>query len=115
MDELVVEKVLTAVEQIPAGRVVSYGDVGEVVGVGPRQVGAVLSHYGSAVCWWRVTNAAGEFPSSLRARVRDPWRDEGIRWKPNGRGCRIADHRHPIDELRADYEAAISSVLDQSP
>ena len=36
----VVERVLTCVEQVPPGRVVAYGEVGEIVGVGPRQVGA---------------------------------------------------------------------------
>lgn len=115
MDDEVVERVLTAVEQVPPGRVVSYGDIGEVVGIGPRRVGAVMSHYGSAVAWWRVTNAAGDFPASLRSRVRDHWLDEGIAWKPNGKGCRIAAYRHPIDELRAEYEAVIATVIADHP
>lgn len=107
-----VEKVLTAVEQVPPGRVVSYGDVGRVVGVGPRQVGAVMSHHGAAVAWWRVTNASGDFPTGLRVRAREHWAAEGIATKANGRGCRIADHRHDIDELQADYLAAIGEILD---
>lgn len=113
MDELVVEKVLTAVEQIPSGRVVSYGDVADVVGIGPRQVGAVMSRYGAAVAWWRVTNATGEFPESLRRRAREHWAAENIGWKVNGRGCRIDEFRHSIAILRADYEAAIADVVDQ--
>lgn len=111
MDELVVEKVLTAVEQVPSGRVVSYGDIGTVVGVGPRVVGAVMSRYGAMVAWWRVTNAAGEFPEGLRRRAREHWAEENIGWKANGRGCRIAQFRHPLDVLRADYDAAIADVL----
>lgn len=55
-----VEAVLTAVEQIPAGSVCSYGDIAEQVGRGgPRQVGQVMSQYGAAVPWWRVVRADG--------------------------------------------------------
>lgn len=58
--EAYVERVLSTVEQIPPGRVATYGDVAEVVGIGgPRQVGQVMSAYGSAVCWWRVIRADG--------------------------------------------------------
>lgn len=60
MDEDYVEAVLAAVEQIPPGRVASYGDVAERVGQGgPRQVGRVMSSYGAAVSWWRVVRADG--------------------------------------------------------
>ena len=60
MDEEYVEAVLAAVEQIPPGRVGSYGDIAAQVGRGgPRQVGQVMSRYGSAVPWWRVVRADG--------------------------------------------------------
>jgi len=60
VDEEYVEAVLSAVEQIPLGRVSSYGDIAARVGRGgPRQVGQVMSHYGSAVPWWRVVRADG--------------------------------------------------------
>ena len=63
MDEAYVEAVLAAVEAIPPGRVMAYGQVAEYVGSGgPRQVGAVMSRYGSAVPWWRVVTAAGRLP-----------------------------------------------------
>ncbi|HEX6449069.1 MAG TPA: MGMT family protein [Trebonia sp.] len=53
--------VLDLVDSIPAGRVMSYGDIAEYLGEGPgpRQVGRVLSVYGSAVPWWRVIHADG--------------------------------------------------------
>ena len=58
--EAYIEAVLRAVEAIPPGQVASYGDVARLVGRGgPRQVGAVLSHVGSTVCWWRVVRADG--------------------------------------------------------
>ena len=60
MNEEYVEAVLSAVEQIPEGYVSSYGDIAEQVGGGgPRQVGQIMSHYGSAVPWWRVVRADG--------------------------------------------------------
>jgi methylated-DNA-protein-cysteine methyltransferase related protein len=39
VDERLDELVLRAVELVPPGRVVSYGDLGHVVGTGPRRVG----------------------------------------------------------------------------
>lgn len=58
-----VERVLAVVEQIPPGRVMSYGAIAEVVGVGgPRQVGRVMSLEGGGVPWWRVVRADGGLP-----------------------------------------------------
>jgi alkylated DNA nucleotide flippase Atl1 len=54
-------KVLDVVDSIPAGRVMSYGDIAEYLGAGkgPRQVGRVMSVYGGAVAWWRVIHSDG--------------------------------------------------------
>lgn len=58
-----VERVLAVVERIPPGRVMSYGAIAEVVGVGgPRQVGRVMSLEGDGVPWWRVVRADGGLP-----------------------------------------------------
>jgi alkylated DNA nucleotide flippase Atl1 len=53
--------VLDVVDSIPAGRVMSYGDIAEFLaaGPGPRQVGRVMSVYGGAVAWWRVIHSDG--------------------------------------------------------
>ena len=60
MDEAYVEAVLSAVEQVPAGRVTTYGAVARTVGTGgPRQVGRVMALHGDAVAWWRVVHADG--------------------------------------------------------
>lgn len=70
MQEDFVEAVLSAVELIPAGKVASYGDIAEYVGQGgPRQVGSVMSHYGDAVCWWRVVRADGRPADGLTERA----------------------------------------------
>ena len=64
MDEAYVEAVLSAVEQVPAGRVTTYGAVARAVGTGgPRQVGRVMALHGDAVPWWRVVHADGSPPT----------------------------------------------------
>lgn len=107
MDDLLVERVLTAVDQVPAGRVVSYGDLAELVGTGPRQVGSIMRHHGAAVTWWRVTNAYGDLPRHLRDEAFARWAEEGIVVKPNGLGCRITEHRCDLPQLLVDYERAV--------
>jgi alkylated DNA nucleotide flippase Atl1 len=52
--------VLDAVDRIPPGKVMSYGDVAELVGGGgARAVGRVMARYGSEVPWHRVLRADG--------------------------------------------------------
>jgi alkylated DNA nucleotide flippase Atl1 len=60
LDEEFTELVLRAVEQIPPGRVTTYGDIAQFLGRGgPRQVGQVMSRVGGSVAWWRVVRADG--------------------------------------------------------
>jgi alkylated DNA nucleotide flippase Atl1 len=69
MDEDYAELVLSAVEQIPAGRVATYGDIAEMVGRGgPRQVGQVMARSGDGVPWWRVVRANGRPARHLEER-----------------------------------------------
>jgi O-6-methylguanine DNA methyltransferase len=52
--------VLDVVDRIPVGRVMSYGDVAEMVGAGSgRAVGTVMSRYGAEVPWHRVLRSDG--------------------------------------------------------
>ncbi|WP_332888278.1 MGMT family protein [Streptomyces carminius] len=72
------EKVLTVVEGIPPGRVMTYGDIAEWLGEGgPRQVGRVMSLYGGAVPWWRVVRADGTPPPCHEGRALAHYRREG--------------------------------------
>jgi methylated-DNA-protein-cysteine methyltransferase related protein len=112
VDEAYVEEVLSLVERIPPGRVMSYGVVAEVVGAalgrgGPRTVGAVMASYGGGVHWWRVVTASGRLPpgnevAALRELVAEgcPLTADGTRvdfrraaWHPDppphppGSGC----------------------------
>lgn len=110
MDDLVIEHVLRAVEQVPAGKVVSYGAIAELVGGTARQVGSVMRFYGSNVAWWRVVNSYGDVPAHLRAKAAPHWAKEGIDWKPNGLGCRIADYRVIEEEWALAYEVAVADL-----
>jgi alkylated DNA nucleotide flippase Atl1 len=104
MDERVAELVLRAAELIPPGRVASYGDLAGLVGTSARHVGQVMARYGSGVAWWRVTNHSGDLPKHLCREAEPYWAEEGITWKPNGRGCRIADHRADLVALADAYD-----------
>src|SRR5699024_12243572 len=47
MDDVTVERVLRVVEAIPPGQVAAYGEIGAIVGVGPRLVGRILRTWGA--------------------------------------------------------------------
>ena len=110
MDEVLVEKVLRGVELVPSGRVVSYGDLAELVGTGPRHVGAIMREYGSGVAWWRVVNAAGDPPKFKREAAFEHWADEGLLVKRNGRGCRMAEYRADLAELARAHAEAVADL-----
>jgi len=109
--ELTIERVLTLVELVPRGRVVSYGDLGKIVGIGPRQVGSFMAHHSEGLTWWRVTNASGDLRRDLLEQARPHWADEGILVKRNGLGCRIADYRADLEALEAAYRKRIADTL----
>ena len=114
MDDLVVERVLRAVELVPPGTVVAYGDLAELVGIGPRQVGSIMATWGSGVAWWRVTNAAGSLPPELLARAREHWAAEGIALTSTGR-VRIGTHRADLAALAADWDASVADLAASDP
>jgi alkylated DNA nucleotide flippase Atl1 len=83
------ELVLSCVEQVPRGRVTTYGAVAEVVGArlgggGPRQVGSVMASYGGPVPWWRVVRADGSLPPSHQGEARQRYLEEGTPLRPTG-------------------------------
>lgn len=114
MDEYAVDRVLLAVEQIPPGRVAAYGDIGRIAGTGPRHVGTILRRFGASVPWWRVVSADGDPGGRLVAQARPHWAEEGIAVKPNGLGCRIAEHRADLAAVEAAYRAALAAIIARS-
>jgi alkylated DNA nucleotide flippase Atl1 len=72
-----VEAVLSIVEQIPKGRVSTYGLIADAVGRGgPRQVGRTMALYGGSVPWWRVVRADGSLPPSHQREALPHYREE---------------------------------------
>ena len=81
-------KVLAVVRRIPAGRVLTYGDVAALAEaeVTARDVGQVLLRHGEEqdVPWWRVLRADGTPPPHLLDRQLALLRDEGTPLAPSG-------------------------------
>ena len=72
-----VEAVLDIVDSIPAGRVMTYGDIAAVLGSrAARVVGQVMAHYGADAPWWRVIRAGGHPPIGHETRALEHYRTE---------------------------------------
>lgn len=85
-----VEAVLEVVERVPAGRVTTYGAIGDAVGYGPRLVGNVLARHGGPVPWWRVVRADGTLPPSHQGEARARYLEEGTPLRRSGRSVDLA-------------------------
>lgn len=73
------EAILAAIESIPPGRVMSYGDVAEYAGVSSaRMVGRILALEAADVPWHRVLRADGTPAPHLRTRQLERLRAEGV-------------------------------------
>jgi alkylated DNA nucleotide flippase Atl1 len=71
-------RVLDVAESIPAGRVMSYGDIAEYLGeCGPRQVGRVMALWGGGVPWWRVVHSDGRLLAGHEREALGHYRREG--------------------------------------
>ena len=88
---------LSLVEQIPPGRVTTYGAIAEVVGGGPRQVGSVMSRHGAPVPWWRVVRADGSLPPSHLGEARQRYTEEGTPRRPSGNVLIVEAFWDPTD------------------
>jgi alkylated DNA nucleotide flippase Atl1 len=78
----VAERILACVESIPAGRVMTYGDVAEYVGTrSARTVGRVLAGDGGTVPWHRVLRSNGTLAEHLYTEQRQLLLAEGVRFK----------------------------------
>ncbi len=101
-----VERVLDLVAEIPTGKVLAYGDVARRLGEGgARNVGTVMSRYGSDVPWWRVIRADGRPPQGLEREAVEHWRAEGT---PMVRGL-VEGGRADMSRARWDGPEASAS------
>ena len=100
-------RVLDVAESIPAGRVMSYGDIAEFLGEGgPRQVGRVMALWGGGVSWWRVVHADG---SLLAGHEREALRHYRLERTPLRHGRDGTPGR--INMRRARWPGADETIL----
>jgi alkylated DNA nucleotide flippase Atl1 len=87
-------RVLDVADRIPAGRVMSYGDIAEYLGeAGPRQVGRVMALWGGGVAWWRVVHADGSLLPGHEREALARYRQERTPLRETGRGAVRLDMR----------------------
>lgn len=103
MDDLLVDRILTAVECVPPGSVVTYGEVAELVETSARHVGNVMARFGHDVPWWRVTRADGRLADHLLDEARARWRAEGVPLAADGAGCELRRCRANLVGLGRRY------------
>ncbi len=107
------EVVLALARAIPAGRVATYGDLAKLVGVGgARQVGQVMSRYGSDVPWWRVLRAGGRPPVGLEEQALQHYRVEGtplVGGLPDSAGLPRGGYRVDLRRARWSPESVTAS------
>ena len=90
--------VLDAVERIPPGKVLTYGDVAELTGRGTgRTVGTVLAQHGQEVPWQRVVQASG--------RPAEPLLQQALRLLA-AEGCPVQGERVVLATARWDGHEA---------
>jgi len=88
-------EVLDAVDAIPAGRVMTYGNIAEYVGAPRRHraVGQVLSAHGREVSWWRVVLASGHPNPAAPVEGLRRLREEGCALRQGGERVDLAAAR----------------------
>src|SRR5881397_2945061 len=84
MDSAIIRnEIYRIVRKIPRGSVLSYGEVGRIVGTGPRQVAAAMRACPAGLPWHRVVGAGGEIrtPDEYAWIQRERLMVEGIRFR----------------------------------
>ena len=87
LDELLIYEILSVVEEIPEGKVASYGQIARLIGrdSNSRLVGKVLSmaeFYGDYPCH-RVVNHSGRTAPHFQGQ-RELLLEEGVEFRKNG-------------------------------
>ena len=89
-EEKLFEAIYARVKQIPAGQVMSYGQVGQEIGCSAREVGGAMQQvHGTDVPWQRVVGTDGYLRIGRRSVVlqqeqRELLEGEGVTFKENG-------------------------------
>ncbi|STD08642.1 Predicted methylated DNA-protein cysteine methyltransferase [Dermatophilus congolensis] len=111
VSELFADQAYEVVRLVPAGQVVTYGDLGELFGRSPRHVGRVMSGCGGRqVPWWRVVNASGRLPGFLLVEAAARWRAEGMVLRDDGCGVVLRLCRADLVALGDVIEASVGEL-----
>lgn len=110
--EELIDRVLLAADLVPAGRVVSYGDLAELVGTSARMVGRIMSRHGHDVSWWRVVNVSGRLPETLTGRAAAHWHEEGTAVNTGATACRMGEARTDLVDLGDRYRRELGAARD---
>jgi alkylated DNA nucleotide flippase Atl1 len=79
MDEQIHERIREMIAAVPAGSVVSYGDIAAMAGApSPRLVGRILAEDGHDLPWHRVLRADGTPAPHLQHEQLELLRAEGV-------------------------------------
>ncbi len=83
----VYERVYALVQEIPRGRVTTYGQLAAMCGIADSRVVGEAMNASHDVPWQRVINSRGEISikGATGARQRELLTDEGILFDPDGR------------------------------
>ena len=78
-----VEEVLSLVERIPEGRVMSYGAIADALAErsgrnSARQVGTIMARYGGGVPWHRVVSSSGRLVPGYEQEARQRLLADGV-------------------------------------
>ncbi len=86
------EAVHELAQLIPAGAVLSYGDVAELLGSGSaRQSGKAMGAAPEGTPWWRILRADGTITGALATQANLHWEAEGL--SKSGRRISMNDKR----------------------
>jgi len=91
MDIRLRNAIYRVIRRIPRGRVLSYGDIGKIVGTGPRQVAAAVRNSPAGLPWHRVVGAGGKIctPGETALVQRELLQAEGVRFRGKGFSYRL--------------------------
>jgi alkylated DNA nucleotide flippase Atl1 len=100
VDEVLADRMLEVVRAVPAGTVVTYGDIAARAGsTSPRLAGWVLSNLADeSVPWHRVVRADGRMAAHLAAEQRARLAAEGVLSVDGRVDLRRFRHRSPAHE-----------------
>lgn len=99
------------VRLVPAGRVVTYGDLASLFGCGPRLAGRHMSRNPHLdLPWWRVVSAAGKHPPELLPRALPHWRAEGTPLNRDGTGVAMRAAHADLPALASLIETRIGPL-----